>query len=113
MLSTDITLSEPVLLILSALAPAPRHGYGLLKDVEVLSQGRLRLSTGTLYGALRRLLEQGWIERHQERAGRDRQEYRLTGLGRTALTREAQRLQALSETLRGQLAAVPEPEPAS
>ena len=45
------------MLILISLADQPRHGYALLKDVEALSGGRVRLSTGTLYGALRRLLE--------------------------------------------------------
>jgi DNA-binding PadR family transcriptional regulator len=40
-----------------------RHGYAILKDVEGLSTGRVRLSTSTLYEALARLLEQGWIER--------------------------------------------------
>ena len=49
-------LTEPVLLILLSFAKKPLHGYGLLQDIEMLSNGRVRLSTGTLYGALRRLL---------------------------------------------------------
>ena len=51
-------ISEPVFLILVSLADKPRHGYALMKDIEALSEGRVRLSTGTLYGAIRRLLEE-------------------------------------------------------
>ncbi len=54
-------LTETVLLILVSLAERPRHGYSILKDVEKVSVGRVVLSTGTLYSALRRLLEEGWI----------------------------------------------------
>jgi DNA-binding PadR family transcriptional regulator len=60
------TLTEPVLLILLSLAEQPRHGYSILKDVEEMSDGRVTLSTGTLYGALRRLLDDGWIQRFEE-----------------------------------------------
>jgi DNA-binding PadR family transcriptional regulator len=56
-------LSEPVLLILLSLAEQPCHGYAILKDVEEMSDGRVVLSTGTLYGALRRMLDDDWIER--------------------------------------------------
>ena len=59
-------LTEPVLLILLSLADKPRHGYSLMKDIEALSNGRVRLSTGTLYGALRRLLEDSWIQRFEQ-----------------------------------------------
>ena len=52
-----LPLTEPVLLILLSLAGEPRHGYSILKDVEQMSDGRVCLSTGTLYGALRRLLD--------------------------------------------------------
>ena len=72
-------LTEPVLLILTSLAAHPRHGYALIKDIELLSAGRVRMSTGTLFGALRRLLEDGWIERfEQEDTARQKQAYRLT-----------------------------------
>src|SRR5271154_4398104 len=79
-------LTEPVLLILTSLADQPRHGYALLKDIEELSGGRVRLSTGTLFGALRRLLEDEWIERfEQEDTSRQKQAYRLTAAGRSQL----------------------------
>jgi DNA-binding PadR family transcriptional regulator len=90
--------SGQVLLILLSLAEDPRHGYAILKDVEDLSDGRIRLSTGTLYGALRRLLEDGWIEFFREKnAARDRQAYRLTRAGRAALDAEIDRMKLLTK----------------
>ena len=76
-------LTEPVFLILLSLADRPKHGYALMKDIESLSNGRVRLSTGTLYGALRRLLDDSWIEPfQQEDSSREKQAYRLTEIGR-------------------------------
>lgn len=89
-------LTEAVVLILAALAPEPRHGYALMKDIERLSEGRISMSTGTLYGALRRLLDEGWIERFkQEDTSRDKQAYLLTGAGRKRLQAELDRLRQL------------------
>ncbi len=93
----DTPLSEPVFFILASLAGEPRHGYSLLKDIEVISEGRVRLSTGTLYGALRRLLDQELIERARtEDTSRDKQTYRITPLGRAALREENTRLKQLT-----------------
>ena len=90
-------MSEAVFLIVASLAEEPRHGYSLLKDIERLSGGRVRLSTGTLYGALRRLLEDGWIERFAtEDTSREKQTYRLTSIGRTSLQLEHDRLKQLT-----------------
>ena len=90
-------LTEPVLLILFSLADQPRHGYSILKDVEKMSDGRVVLSTGTLYGALRRLLDDSWIERIVEKnTTRGRQAYRLTALGRKSLQVEVGRLKHLT-----------------
>ena len=90
-------LTEPVLLILMSLADQPRHGYALMKDIESLSQGRVRLSTGTLYGALHRLLEDRSIERfEQEDTSREKQAYRLTVAGRRQLEMELDRLRQLT-----------------
>jgi DNA-binding PadR family transcriptional regulator len=92
-------LSEPVVLILTSLGSEAKHGYALLKDVEELSEGRVRLSTGTLYGAIRRLLEDGWIERfEQEDTSRDKQAYRLTTKGRAQLHYEIARLRHLLQS---------------
>ena len=90
-------LSEPVLLILTSLAAHPRHGYALIKDIELLSAGRVRMSTGTLFGALRRLLEDGWIERFEQNdTARQKQAYRLTGVGRRQLELELDRMKRLT-----------------
>ena len=90
-------LTEPVLLILLSLAGQPRHGYSILKDVEKMSDGRVILSTGTLYGALRRLLDDDWIERLEEKnSSRGRQAYRLTHRGRKNLQFEVSRLKHLT-----------------
>lgn len=92
-----LPLSEPVLLVLLSLAEQPRHGYSILKDVEGMSGGRITLSTGTLYGALQRLLQQGWIERfEEEESSRDRRAYRLTPKGRKNLQAEIERMRQLT-----------------
>jgi DNA-binding PadR family transcriptional regulator len=91
-------LTEPVLLVLLSLVEQPRHGYSILKDVEQMSGGRVVLSTGTLYGALQRLLRQGWIERFEEdESSRDRRAYRLTSRGRRNLQLEVDRMRHLSK----------------
>jgi DNA-binding PadR family transcriptional regulator len=91
------SLSEAVFLILASLAGEPRHGYSILKEVEVLSEGRVRLSTGTLYGALKRLLDDGSIERFStDDTSRDKQTYRLTAIGRRVLQQEHERLKQLT-----------------
>src|SRR5215813_931954 len=96
-MTSDLPLTEPVLLILLSLAGRPQHGYSILKDVERMSDGRVVLSTGTLYGALRRLLDDDWIERIEEReSSRGRQAYRLTVLGRRSLQQEVDRMKQLT-----------------
>jgi DNA-binding PadR family transcriptional regulator len=90
-------MTEPVLLILLSLSTQPRHGYAILQDIERMSDGRVRLSTGTLYGALRRLLEDHWIERFDDDdSSRGKQAYRLTSLGRRNLQQEVARMKQLT-----------------
>ena len=96
----SLPLTESTFLILLSLASGPRHGYAIMKDVAALSEGRVRLSTGTLYGALKRLLGQEWIQRVDtgpESAGgaRPRKEYLLTDRGQRVFDAEVARLQAL------------------
>ena len=80
-----------------SLADKPRHGYALLKDIQALSNGRVQMSTGTLYGALRRLLEETWIERfEQDDTSREKQAYRLTSAGRKQLEGELDRMRQLT-----------------
>jgi DNA-binding PadR family transcriptional regulator len=94
----SLPLTEPVLLILLSLAEQPRHGYAILQDVERMSDGRVKLSTGTLYGALRRLLEDGWIEQfEEEESPRGRRAYRLSSDGRRNLQLEVDRMKQLTK----------------
>jgi DNA-binding PadR family transcriptional regulator len=101
-------LTEATFCILLSLASAAKHGYAILKDVERLSGGRVRLSTGTLYGAIKRLLEQGWIARIEREAGqpagRAGATYGLTDLGKRVLAAETARLDGLLAVARARLA---------
>lgn len=98
-IQAQLPLTEVTYLILLSLAPGARHGYAIMKDVEFMSQGRVVLSTGTLYGALPRLLEAGWIEPADDpqagETGRVRKLYALTNLGQQVLVAEVERLDDL------------------
>jgi DNA-binding PadR family transcriptional regulator len=87
-------LRESTYFILAALLDGPRHGYAIVKAAEELSEGRVRLSAGTLYGALGRLADDGVVavERDEIVSGRRRRYYRLTDAGGAALAAEAERL---------------------
>lgn len=102
-----LPLREPTFFILLSLVPAENHGYAILKEVETLSEGRVRLSTGTLYEALSRLREQGLVERLESTdeggPGKPRKIYQLTALGRQVIEAEAARLQALAAAARRQM----------
>jgi DNA-binding PadR family transcriptional regulator len=89
------SISEASYFILAALLDGPLHGYGIIKQAAKLSDGRVRLAAGTLYGALERLAEQGLIlaDRQQVVEGRTRRYYRLTDHGVRALHGEAARMQ--------------------
>ena len=98
-------LTESAFFILLSLGGGPRHGYAVLKEVEEISAGRVRLSVSTLYTALARLQEQGLIERSDDGApepapGLPRKVYRLSQRGAGALSAEAQRLEALLNAYR-------------
>ena len=97
--ATNIPLTEVTYFILLSLAPGPKHGYAIMKDVSFMSKERVVLSTGTLYGALPRLLEQGWIVRNEgpvaRHPGRGRKLYALTETGRGVLQAEVKRLDSL------------------
>ncbi|MFG2715393.1 PadR family transcriptional regulator [Streptomyces goshikiensis] len=90
----DQTLREPTLLILSTIADVPRHGYAIAQEVGKISQGRTRMRTGTLYGALERLLGQELIAVHEEDVvdGRVRRSYALAPRGREMLAARAARI---------------------
>jgi len=101
-------MREPTFLILTALADRPRHGYGIVQEVRVLSGGRASLLTGTLYTALDRLSAEGLIEPdHEEEVdGRLRRYYRLSAEGLAALTVETARLSQLTAAAEARLRAV-------
>ena len=101
----NLPLTEATFFIMLALAPAPKHGYAIMKDVTGLSNGRIQLSTSTLYGALKRFLEANWIERVDEvdngvENGRVRKAYTLTQLGWRILDAEVDRMETLVITAR-------------
>jgi len=92
-----LPLPTAVFHILVALADRERHGYSIMQDVSARTDGKVRLSAGTLYSAIRRMLEQGLIEELRESpdpASDDerRRYYGLTGLGRDVAAAEARRL---------------------
>jgi DNA-binding PadR family transcriptional regulator len=95
----DEPLSEATFFILLSLAPAPSHGYAIIKNVQRLSDQRVLLSTGTLYGAIKRMLELDWIVRVGDPAPDDTtrtpKTYALSDLGRRVLAAETSRLRAL------------------
>jgi DNA-binding PadR family transcriptional regulator len=92
-------LREPTLLVLTALAAEPMHGYGVIKEVERLSSGRTRLRAGTLYAALDRLTGESLVEVDHEEVveGRLRRYYKLTDAGRASLDAEARRRLIMSK----------------
>src|SRR5262245_48013009 len=90
-------MTEAILLVLMSLAEEPRHGYAIIKDVEQMTTGRVQMSTGTLFGAIQRLLEQGWIQPvEEEESPRGRRIYRLTPVGRRNLKQEFARMKDLT-----------------
>jgi len=103
-----LPLREPTFFILLSLSPGPKHGYAILKEVEGLSEGRVKLSTGTLYGAIKRLLDRGWIFRVDDpipnNTDRERKSYDLTESGRRVLNAEIARLHKLVSVAKTQTA---------
>jgi DNA-binding PadR family transcriptional regulator len=96
----SLPLTETSFFILLSLV-TPKHGYAIIKEVDQLSEERVKLAAGTLYTALRRMQENGWIERlddsrpDSDREGRERKLYQLTGFGQALLDMETDRLKAL------------------
>lgn len=80
-------MAPAVFQILIALAAQPRHGYGIMLDIAGRSDGKVKLSPGTLYGSIKQMLEDGLIEEVADRPAADderRRYYRLTRDGRDA-----------------------------
>ena len=89
-----MALTEAVYYILISLLQ-PMHGYGIMQNVEKLSNGRVKLAAGTLYGALNTLLERGWIMELPSDYNTRKKEYLITAFGKRALEIEYARLQEL------------------
>ena len=98
-------LTEAVYYILLSLL-TPRHGYGIMQNVESLSGGRVHLAAGTLYGALNTLQEKGWIHALPGAEDSRKKEYELLSEGKDALLGEIERLRELlrsaAETMGGE-----------
>ena len=95
-----LPLSPAIFQILVALADQDRHGYAIMQDVAARTDGAMKLSPGTLYGSIKRMLEDGLIVELDERPDPDddderRRYYRLTRSGREAAQAEADRLTTL------------------
>ena len=89
-----LPLTDAVFHILLCLADGPSHGYAILQEVEARSDGAVKMGTGTLYSAVKRLRESGVIEDADVRDDDPRRRfYALTPLGRSVLREEARRLE--------------------
>ena len=99
--------------VLLALSADDRHGYGIIHDVESRTGGALRMSPGTLYRTVQRLVEERMIEELRRPSGPRidprRRYYRITDFGRAVVTAEAQRLSELVRLARGVLRERPQP----
>jgi DNA-binding PadR family transcriptional regulator len=90
-------MAPAVFHILIALADQPLHGYGIMLDIAQRSDGKVKLSPGTLYGSIKQMLEDGLIEEIAGRPADDerRRYYRITRVGREAAGQEMARMSAL------------------
>jgi len=102
-LNESIALTEGVYYILLSLF-SPLHGYGIMQNVEALSEGRVRLAAGTLYGAISTMLDKGWIQALTSEANSRKKEYIITDQGKAVAAAELARLRELvrnGETMMG------------
>ena len=102
---SQLPLAPATFQILLTLVDSERHGYAIMKEVSTRTDGAVQLGPGTLYGALKRLLESGLVEKGSERADPDlgddrRRYYKLTKLGLRVARLEARRLDAMVRAAR-------------
>ena len=97
-------LSRQVFQILLSLVDGEMHGYAIIQDVAERSDGEVKLTASTLYDAIKRLVDNGWIEALARRPKSDddprRRYYRLTTLGREVARAEARRLERMADMAR-------------
>lgn len=95
MAERDIPLTEAVFYILLALRK-PNHGYGIIQEVQELTNGRLTLGAGTLYGAIQTLQKKDWIQIYSvDTESRKKKEYIITDRGKEVFREEQRRLKEL------------------
>ena len=106
---TQAPLTPAVLHILLALSTEERHGYGIMKQVEADSQGKVKMGPGTLYGSIGRMTEAGLVRESDRRVDPEMDDerriyYELTGAGRAALEAELTRYRDVVAVAEGRLA---------
>lgn len=90
-----VPLTEALFYILLALR-SPNHGYGIIQDVSEMTNGRVTLGPGTLYGAINSMLTKGWIRLYSEdKTSRKKKEYLITNTGKEVFNNEVIRLNEL------------------
>ena len=94
MSNDNIALTEAVYYILLSLH-SPLHGYGIMQKVEEMSNGRVKLAAGTLYGAISTMLEKKWIIALPEEKNSRKKEYEITSTGKDVVKIELSRLREL------------------
>ena len=100
-----LPLTPAVFHILLALAGEERHGYDIMREVETITDGKMQMGPGTLYGSIKRMLRDGLIAETDERPDPElddsrRRYYELTDFGRRVLGAESKRLERLVEVVR-------------
>jgi DNA-binding PadR family transcriptional regulator len=98
--SSTPPLTPAVFHILLALSNGERHGYGIMKQVEADSQGKVTMGPGTLYGSLKRMLDTGLVRESDKRVDPEMDDerriyYQITGMGAEALAAELERYQRI------------------
>lgn len=89
-----VALTEAVYYILLSLYK-PLHGYGIMQNAKEISNGRVTLGAGTLYGAINTLLEKGWIKPIANEEDSRKKDYQITELGKEIVSAEILRLEEL------------------
>ena len=100
MLNKNEPLTESYFYILLCLYRGASHGYGIMQETERLSGGRVKIGSGTMYGATGNMMKKGWIRETISDHPEDKRKrlYELTDFGRVILIREVQRIRHLSDT---------------
>ena len=106
---TNAPLTEATYYILLSLI-RPNHGYGIMQSTQEMSEGRVRLAAGTLYGALGTMCDKGWIILLSTDEGSRKKEYVLTQKGKEMLLREIERLRKMASEGEAVMSAITEEE---